>query len=248
MKSKKKEFQKACLTGDSKEKQRAKFRYMASQKELWNAIEQANIKNNWRQTEEAVRKGQDNPKHNMGSKKKSQGLQGTRVQHIHRRWNFKHGPYGNKKHIANYFDDIYQVGEGTEEYKCWTKHIKKQVRKSIETHTHRPHKSWGYNQRKRNEIRNKKSKTEKEPGPRQNPKRNLHWSEQRNERDTKRSNWEIPQILRNTPQLGGGWNHKNTQGERTTGEMLKWKRNNHSQQYREGIRENDKWKSIEKSQ
>ena len=78
-----------------------------------------------------------------------------------------------KKHIANYFEDLYQAREGTEESKCWTKHIKEQVRRSLET-------------------RNKKAKTEKKPGSRQNPKWNLHWSDQRNEGDTKRSNSESP--------------------------------------------------------
>ena len=82
--------------------------------------------------------------------------------------------------------------------------------------------SWGYNQRKRNKICNKKAKTKKKPGPRQNSKRNLHWSEHRNEGDT--SSWESSSIWSSTPQLGESWNQKNIQGGRTKGEMFKWKR------------------------
>ena len=41
-------------------------------------------------------------------------------------------PEETKDHIANYFEELYQAREGTENYADWTKKIKEHVRSSLE--------------------------------------------------------------------------------------------------------------------
>ena len=101
---------------------------MASQKELRNAIEQANTKT----IEDRLKKLQEQAKITPNiiweARKRAKGCKGL-----------EYNTYTedgilitDKKHIANYFEDLYQAREGTEECKSWTKRIKEQVRRSLE--------------------------------------------------------------------------------------------------------------------
>ena len=66
----------------------------------------------------------------MGSQEKSERMQGTWLQHILRgRYPNRRPGKKTKEYIANYFEQLYQAGEGTALYAEWTNKIKNHIRK-----------------------------------------------------------------------------------------------------------------------
>ena len=105
---------------------------MASQWELRNAIEQANIKTIADRLKKLQEKAKIIPNTIWEARKRAKGCKGLEYNTYTGDGILITDPTETKKHIANYFEDLYQAREGTEEYKSWIKHIEEQVRRSLE--------------------------------------------------------------------------------------------------------------------
>ena len=111
MKRKKKEFQKACLTGDSEEKQRAKFRYMASQKKLRNVIKQANIKTIEDRLKKLQEKAKITPNTIWEARKRAKGCKGLEYNTYTEDGILITDPTETKKHIATIWKTYTKPGK-----------------------------------------------------------------------------------------------------------------------------------------
>ena len=222
-------------------------KYIKSQRELRSAIEEVETKTIENRLEKLYEKAKINPNTIWAARKRANGCQDLDYNTYTEEGKLITNPEETKDHIANYFEELYQAREGTENYSEWTKKIKEHVRSSLEEPPMDNNPEDKINEKEFNQAI-KKAKKKQEFGPRQNTKWTIHWSKQTNKGYTKRNNRECTPIRDYTPQLGGRRNHKTIQGQRSKRKMLKWKRHNTSQQCRKGLRENHQQKSEERRQ
>ena len=118
-------FNKACKKGTKQDKQTAKKEYLESQTKLKTEIEIAEAK----LTEEKLGKIYENSKTNPNTiweaRKKAQRCNTLEYNTVTEDGKEITDPIETKEHIVNYFEELYQAREGTEEYKEWTEQIKK---------------------------------------------------------------------------------------------------------------------------
>ena len=132
MKNNKKEFQKACRSGTSDEKQSTLEKYIKSQRELRSAIEETETKTIENRLEKLYEKAKINPNTIWTARKRANGCQDLDYNTYTEEGKLITNPEETKDHIANYFEELYQAREGTEKYLDWTKKIKEHVRSSLE--------------------------------------------------------------------------------------------------------------------
>ena len=119
-------FNQACKNGSRQNKENAKKEYLESRTKLRTEKEKAEAK----LTEEKLGKIYENSKINPNTiweaMKKARGCKSLDYNTVTEDGKQITDPIETKEHIANYFEELYQAREGTEEYKEWTEQIKKQ--------------------------------------------------------------------------------------------------------------------------
>ena len=111
-----------------------KTKYMESQKKLRKAIEkeETNIINN--KLQNLVKRAKINPNIIWETRKRAKGCNGLEYNTIKEDGRRITDPQETKDHIADYFEDLYQAREGTEEYDEWTKEIKTTAQAALKNH------------------------------------------------------------------------------------------------------------------
>ena len=132
MKNKKKEFQNACRSGTSEKKQSTMEKYIKSQRELRSTIEEAETKTIENRLEKLHEKAKINTNTVWTARKRANRCQDPDYNTYTEEGKLIINPEETKGHIANYFEELYQAREGTENYSEWTKKIKEHVRSTLE--------------------------------------------------------------------------------------------------------------------
>ena len=212
-KSQKKNFQEACKDQNNPKKVETKINYMESQKKLREAIENEESRKIEARLQELSKKAKINPNIIWETRKRAKGCNGLDHNTVDEYGKRITNPQETKAHIADYFEDLYQAREGTEEYREWTHKIKEAVEQALKPSLKSAENDQEISSKEFNTVI-KKTQKEKKPGTRQNPQRNLHRSQPRNERSPKKHDKQCPYKRRNTRGMGGGWNNKAIQRQR----------------------------------
>ena len=129
-----KNFEEACKEQNSTKIMETKTKYMESQKKLRKAIEkeETNIINN--KLQNLVKRAKINPNIIWETRKRAKGCNGLEYNTLKEDGRRITDPQETKDHIADYFEDLYQAREGTEEYDEWTKEIKTTAQAALKNH------------------------------------------------------------------------------------------------------------------
>ena len=128
-------FNQACKKGTKQDKQTAKNEYLESQTKLRTEIEKAEAKLTEEKLGKIYKNSKINPNTIWEARKKARGCNTLEYNTVTEDGKQITDPIETKEHIANYFEELYQVKEGTEEYKEWTEQIKKTVKMALKNPT-----------------------------------------------------------------------------------------------------------------
>ena len=127
----KKNFQEACKYQNNPKKVETKNTYMESQKKLREAIENEESRKIEAKLQELSKKAKINPNIIWETRKRAKGFNGLDYNTVDENGKRITNPQETKAHIADYFEDLYQAREGTEEYREWTHKIKEAVEQAL---------------------------------------------------------------------------------------------------------------------
>ena len=157
---------------------------MESQKKLREAIENEESRKIEAKLQELSMKAKINPDIIWETRKRAKGRNGLDYNTVEENGKRITNPQETKAHIADYFEDLYQARDGTEEYREWTHKIKEAVEQALKPCLKSAENDHEINSKEFNTvIKNSKGKMS---GTRQNPQRNLHRSQPWNERSPKK--------------------------------------------------------------
>ena len=127
-----KAFEKACKSGTDQAKERTMEEYIKLQKAHRQEIEKEETTKMQERLEKLATKAKIDPNIIWKARKQTKNNNELDYDIITEEEETITDPEKTKEYIANYFENLYQAREGTEDYKEWTKEISTTVRKTID--------------------------------------------------------------------------------------------------------------------